>query len=140
MENTAKSRKYRYKKVRCTVCVRCMLSDKLKRHSLTHRDILAMTEDEVREELKKRNAIHLQREEKRQNIVEIARQENIPSDRCWDDAMQPSTSLSSSTGENIEALEQEMLQDNQIYMNKIELGKQIVAIIDKGVVRQESLR
>ena len=79
MENAVKSQKDRHKKVRCIVCGRYMLSDKLKRHSLTHRDILAMTEDEVREELKNRNAIHLQREEKRQNIVEWQEQafENI---------------------------------------------------------------
>ena len=36
-------------------------------------------------------------------------------------------------------LEQDMLRDNQIYLNKIELGRKIAAIIDEGVLLQESL-
>ena len=31
-------------------------------------------------------------------------------------------------------LEQDMLRDNQIYLNKIERGRKIAAIIDEGVL------
>ena len=32
-----------------------------------------------------------------------------------------------------------MLQDNQDYLDKIGLGKQVAAVIDEGVMREESL-
>ena len=59
-------------------------------------------------------------------MIEIARQENIPMDEL----------LRNDTEDD---LEMHMLQDNQDYLNKIELGKQISIIIGKGVVKEESL-
>ena len=59
-----------------------MRSDHLRRHELTHRDILAMTDDEVREELRARNETRVYREEKHQRVEEIAQQENIPIELC----------------------------------------------------------
>ena len=41
--------------------------------------------------------------------------------------------------ETIEQLEQDLLQGNKIYLNKIELGRKISIIIEKGVVQEESL-
>ena len=55
-------RKDRHKKVRCLVCSRIMRSDILKRHASTHKDILSMSEDEAREELKARHEVNLERE------------------------------------------------------------------------------
>ena len=106
-----------------------MRSDNLKRHELTHRDILTMTDDEVREELRARHATQVYREEKHQRIEEIAQQENIPIDLC--------VQTSSST---LKSLEEELLQDNQEYLEKIELRKRIATIIDRGTVREESLK
>ena len=106
-----------------------MRSDNLKRHELTHRDILTMTDDEVREELRARNATRVYREENHQRIEEIAQQENIPIELC--------VQSSSST---LKTLEEELLQTNQEYLEKIELGKEIALIIDEGTVREESLK
>ena len=39
----------------------------------------------------------------------------------------------------METLEEDLLRDNQDYLGKIELGKQITTIIDKGIVQEESL-
>ena len=39
----------------------------------------------------------------------------------------------------IDELEQDLLQDNKIYLEKIELGRKITIIIEKGVVQEESL-
>ena len=61
-------------------------------------------------------------------IEEIAQQENIPIELC----VQTSSSKSKD-------LEEELLQTNQDYLEKIELGKEIALIIDKGTVREESL-
>ena len=76
--DSLKSQNNRNKRVRCSVCNRNMRSDTLKRHTSTHIDILSMSEDEVRAELKARNAVSLKREEKRQKIEEIAHKEGIP--------------------------------------------------------------
>ena len=106
------------------VCAKYIRSDTLNRHARTHKNILNMSEDEVREELRARHTAHTQREEQRQKVLEIARQENIPIDEILC---------------NEDDLEEHMLQDNQDYLNKIELGKQISIIIGKGVVKEESL-
>ena len=36
-------------------------------------------------------------------------------------------------------LEKDLLKDNQLYLERIELGKKIAIILDKGVIREESL-
>ena len=88
-----------------------------------------MTDDEVREELRARHSTRVFREEQHQRVEEIAQQENIPIELC--------VQTSSST---LESLEEELLQTNQEYLEKIELGKRIATIIDKGAVREESLK
>ena len=109
-----KSRKNKNKHIRCSVCDRYMRADNMKRHAQTHKDI--------------------KREEQRQQMVKIAQQENIPIEHC-NDMVQSTRSIL-----DVETLEEELLQDNQDYLEKIELGKQIAAIIDKGTVREESLK
>ena len=74
----------------------------MRRHEQTHRDILTMTDDEVREELRARHATRVYREKKHQRVEEIAQQENIPIELC----IQASSSIS-------KGLEEELLQDNQ---------------------------
>ena len=119
----------RKKFVHCKICSKGMQYDHLRRHELTHRDILTMTDDEVQEELRARDATRVYREEKRQKIEEIAQQENIPIELC--------VQITSST---LKTLEEELLQSNQEYLEKIELGKRIALIIDRGTVREESLK
>ena len=126
-----KSRKNGNKQVRCSVCSQCIHSDHLKRHARTHKDILTMNDDEVREELRARHAAQIYREERRQELEEIAQQEGVPIIHCTD--VTPSSTL------NVISLREELLQNNQEYLEKSELGKQIAAIIDEGVVREESL-
>ena len=128
------SRKNGNKKVRCTICARCIRSDNVTRHARTHTDILTMSDEEARQELRARNVIQIQREERRQELMEIAQQENIPISHCND----ASRSLTSTTLDTTN-LEEELLQDNQDYLDKIELGRQIIAIIEKGTVKEESL-
>ena len=108
-----------------------MRSDNLKRHARAHKDILSMTDDGVREELRARSATEKNREQRRQEIKMIAQQEGISIDHCKDIA-QPTT-VDAST------LEEELLHNNQEYQNTIEMGEKIAVIIDKGVVCEESL-
>ena len=59
------SRNGLHKTVRCKVCGKRTRSDNLKRHMGSHKDILAMDDNEVREELRVRQSVHAEREERR---------------------------------------------------------------------------
>ena len=119
------------KQVPCNVCGKIMRSDTLKRHSATHKDLLSLSENDVREELRVRHACQLQKEERRQEVMAIAHQEGIPLDLCKE------TATASSLDE--EDLRDDMLNDNRLYLDKIERGKKIAVIVDEGIVRGESL-
>ena len=70
----------RNRKVTCLVCGKCMRSDTLKAHNLTHKDLLSLPEDEIKEELKARHAQQLERESqaaKLRLIKKIAIQEQL---------------------------------------------------------------
>ena len=121
------SRNDRHKMVRCKVCARCIRSDHAKRHARTHKDILTMSDQDVREELRSRQLVKMRREEQQQRVMEIAQQENISID------LHPEQSI------DTEILRGDLLRDNQEYLYQIELGKQISNIIDEGIVREESL-
>ena len=103
----------------------------MKRHARTHQDILSMSEDEAREELRRRNDSFLEREEKFQKLEEIAQQEEIDISNCIE--IQPTPTITT------QSLEEELLKENQDYLDKLELGKQIAQIINKGTVLEESL-
>ena len=96
--------KNRNKKMQCKVCGRSVRSDNMKRHARTHQDILTMSEDEAREELRRRNESFLEREEKIQKLEEIAHQEEIDSSNCLDTTPTPVITQS---------LEEELLKENQ---------------------------
>ena len=51
----------RNRKVVCLVCERSMDSDKLKRHTRIHKDLLSLSEDEVKKELRERHDIKMER-------------------------------------------------------------------------------
>ena len=127
------SRKNGNKNIKCMVCSRFIRSDHMKRHTKTHKDILSLGEEEARQELRSRHEVQMQREEKRQKLEEIAQQEGIPANLCTD----ISTTSFMLDHKN---LKEELLHDNQIYLDKIELGNQIATIIDEGTVREESLK
>ena len=127
------SRKNGNKNIKCMICSRFIRSDHMKRHTKTHKDILSLGEEEARQELRSRHEVQMQREEKRQKLEEIAQQEGIPANLCTD----ISTTSFILDPKN---LKEELLHDNQIYLDKIELGNQIATIIDEGTVREESLK
>ena len=128
MDPTAKS-KNRNKTVRCAICSKDMSSAHLNRHMRSHKDILSLTEDEVRDELRARHGNEKLREERRQRIKEIADEENIPINLCNDVIVNDSS----------QTLRENLLQGNQAYLKKVDLGRDIAVIIDEGDVREESL-
>ena len=122
------SRKDRHKMLRCHVCARCIRSDNAKRHARTHKDIHALSNEEVREELRARNTARVKREERKQELIEIAQQDNISVE-----PRNPDLTI------DTVILREDLLRDNQEYLYQIELGKQISNIMDEGFVREESL-
>ena len=121
----------RHKMVRCTICSRDMRSDTLKRHMKTHEDLLTMSKEEVCNELRARHTAQSKREERRQEIEEIANKEGIPI-ACYKEIVKEPL-----FGE--EELREDLLKDNQQYLEKIEIGKMISAILDEGIILEGSL-
>ena len=70
-----------------------------------------MHDEEARQELRRRNGVQVQPEERRQELMEIAQQEHIPISHC-NNVIQSPTSTN---------LEEEQLQDNRDYLDNIEL-------------------
>ena len=103
----------RQQKMQCKVCGRCVRSGNMKRHARTHQDILSMLEDEAREELRRRNDSFLEREERFQKLEQIAQQEEIDISNYLDIVTTPAITQS---------LEEDLLKENQDYLDKLELG------------------
>ena len=87
----------------------------------THKDILSLTEDEVRDELRARNANEKLRKERRQRIKEIADEENIPINLC-NDVIE---------NNSCQTLRESLLQGNQAYLEKVDLGRDITVLINE---------
>ena len=109
----------RNRKVTCLVCGKCMRSDKLKAHSLTHTDLLSLPEDEIKEKLKACHAAKLERESqaaKVRKLEEIAVEEGLTSPQQPDAERSPDK----------ETVRKDILQNINA---KIELGGMVARII-----------
>ena len=120
-----------HRQVECTICFKVMRNDNLKRHMRKHRDLYSLDQKDMREEIKERKRQYDNREERKHLVREIAQEEDAPLE-CIEEQID--------TPVDEESLEDELLKGNQIYLDKIEIGKQITAIIEKGIVKEESLK
>ena len=119
----------RHRQVECSVCFKTFRSNNLKRHMRKHRDLHSLAEKDMREEIKARKRQYENKLERIRLVKEIAQQEEAPLE-CIEEIEKT----------NIEEnLETEMLKDNQKYLDMIEYGKKVANILDKGIVREESL-
>ena len=82
-----------------------MRYDILKRHA---KYILAMTDEEACQELRRRNAVQVQQDEWRQELIEITQEENIPISHCNNVIQSPTSTI------DMTNLEEEILQDTGI--------------------------
>ena len=99
------------KRSQCTVCKKWMRSDHLKRHSKIH-EILDVPEEKTQIE-----------------ELSVTHKRNDVEDQDKTSDIQPS----------VEDLRELLSRNNQLYLEQIELGKNISSILDEGVVREESL-
>ena len=114
------------RKVVCLVCERSMDSDKLKRHTRIHKDLLSLSEDEVKKELRERHDILMERDAKRRRVEEIAVQEGLS-------IPQEVKSIDK------ESVRNELIIGDELYKAKIELGRIVADIIDEEGISEESL-
>ena len=120
----------RNKEVQCQVCLRKMRSDTLKRHMLKHRELHSLDEDEMRDEIKQRKKLRETREGREQLVRRIAEEEGLPPEYCdmeVPDALRPVS------------VEKQLMDDDKIYSGKIERGRIISSVLEKGSVREDSL-
>ena len=116
----------RNKKVECDVCLKRMRSDHLIRHKLTHKDLLSLP-DQIRVELEARQAIKEKQEAKVKKIKEIAQENNLSIPK---EIRKPV---------DIENVCARCLQNYQLFLEKIEIGKQVAIMIENGEIIYESL-
>ena len=117
-----------------------MRSDKLKAHSLTHKDLTSLPEDEMKEELKACHAQQLEREsqaEKLRLIKKIAVQEqlSIPPELV---AVEEGLPIAERPLDD-ETLLRVLLERNQNFLDKIEFGGRIARLIDEHDINEQSL-
>ena len=118
-----------HRNAQCSICKKWMRSDILQRHTKTHTDLLSLPAEEVKEELRSRHAAQVEREAKQQQIKEIADEEGLPI---------PQEILDTQPMDK-DDLRERLSRNNQHYLEKIELGKNISTILDEGVVQEDSL-
>ena len=119
----------RNKRSQCTICKGWMRSDHLERHMKTHQDILDLPDDQLEEELRSRHEDELAKEVKRQRVVNTAKDLGL----SVPEEVKESESLDK------DDLRELLSRNNHLYLEQIELGKNISSILDEGVVREESL-
>ena len=120
----------RNKTIKCDVCSKFMRSDHLKRHKETHKDLLSLHDDEIKEELKTRQEIKKKQAEKLQRIQEIAQENELEI---------PEEYRNRESVDYIDNVCTRCLRNHQLYLEKIELGKQVATIIESGEVIYDSL-
>ena len=116
----------RNKKVECDVCLKRMRSDHLIRHKLTHKDLLSLPEDQIRVELEARQAIKEKQEAKVKKIKEIAQENNL------------SIPEEIRKRVDVENVRTRCLQNYQLFLEKIEIGKQVAIMIENGEIIYKS--
>ena len=120
-----------HKQGKCQVCLREMRSDTLKRHMRKHRELYTLDEDEIRDEINRRKKLLETKEDREHLVRQIAVEEGIfLEDYCDIDTTDILNPIS---------VEKQLMDDDLIYTRKIERGKIITSVLEKGSVQEDSL-
>ena len=122
----------RHKTVVCDMCNKSMRSNNLKRHKQTHKDLLSLPDNEIKNELETRQEIKKKQQEKIRKIEEIARENDLA-------IPEEVVSRKRESVDEIDDVRARCLQNHQLYLEKIEMGNQIATIVESGEVIYESL-
>ena len=110
----------RHSQVACRICGKTMRDDTMKRHMKTHADLNAMDEDKKRAELERRKEAHEYREKQREETRTIAREIGAPPS-CYEQS-----TLVNFHGDDLRS---RLRKDKRKHAEKVELGREIEAII-----------
>jgi len=124
--------KNRHSQITCGVCGKTMRNDIMKRHMKTHADINAMNEDDKRVELERRKEVHERLEKQLQETRTIAIEIGAPA-ICYEQSAANSVTV------HDDDLRTRLRNDKRAHAEKIELGREIEAIINDGDASEESL-
>ena len=94
------------------------------------KDLLSLPDNEIKDELQSREEFKKKREEKIQRIEEIAKENNLTI---------PDEIIEQRKSNEIDDIRTRCLQNYQLYLEKIEIGKQVATIIENGEIIYESL-
>ena len=122
-----------HKTVLCKFCGHWMHDNNMKRHMKTHEDLTVIKDDnDIREEIRKRKLVEDEQGEQMRKVSKIAIEEGA-SPSCYEHSFQ---SARTSIPVN---LDEELLQYNAIYLEKMERGRQIHEALIKGLVIEDAL-
>ena len=116
----------------CTICKKWMRSNNLKGHMKVHKDLLDLPDDQLEEELRARHDIQQEREAKIRKIEKIAKENDLA-------IPEEIVSRKRQSAEETDDVRARCLQNQRLYLEKIELGKQVASIIESSEVIYESL-
>ena len=122
----------RNRRVECDVCGKPMRSDNLKRHKQTHKDLLALPDNEIKKELEKRQEFKKKREEKIRKIGEIAKENGLA-------VPEEIISRKRGSADETDDVYTRCLQNHQLFLEKVQLGKKVASIVESGDVIYQSL-
>ena len=118
--------KDRHKQVECQVCLRKMRSNNLKRHMRKHRELHILDEDEI----KHRKKLLETKEDRKKLVKQIAVEEGLQPEHYDIEILDILNPIS---------VEKQLMDGDLIYKRKIELGKIITTVLEKGNVQEDSL-
>ena len=116
----------------CTICKKWMRSNNLKGHMKVHKDLLDLPDDQLEEELRARHDIQQEREAKIRKIEKIAKENDLA-------IPEEIVSSKRQSAEETDDVRTRCLQNHRLYLEKIQVGKQVASIIESGEVIYESL-
>ena len=116
----------------CTICKKWMRSNNLKGHMKVHKDLLDLPDDQLEEELRARHDIQQEREAKIRKIEKIAKENDLA-------IPEEIVSSKRQSAEETDDVRARCLQNHRLYLEKIQVGKQVASIIESGEVIYESL-
>ena len=126
------SKRSRTEAVECDICCKSMRQDSLRRHKRTH--LLSFSNDHDMKGLKAREKGNEKKEK------EHVKQQKIKDNAEQNDSSMPTETVKTDRSEDeIENVRLRCVQNHHLYLDKIELGMQVAAVVRNGEVLYESL-
>ena len=121
----------RNKNIQCKVCGKVVRNDTLKRHLKIHNDLMSLPEEDLRIEIEQRKRVKNEREKQAQQIRKIALEVGA-SPVVYEQSIPEEYHTFAS-------IEEELIEQNNAYLEKMELGRQVYGGLIKGLTVEAAL-